>query len=213
MVNKTLYQETLGLFPTPVYTTQRDGKFTSKEKKEIEKIIAGGMHKSIGNTISDENYIFTNYLKKIKQFCDYHIAEYVKEIINPKEDLNFYITQSWLNLTPTGGFHHSHCHQNSIVSGVFYISTVEDDKITFEDTNYRIKATSAWFQEEEFNIWNSTSWYIPVNNNKLVLFPSWLAHKVDLNEKATTDRISISFNTFVTGKLGNQNGLTELILK
>ena len=38
-------------------------------------------------------------------------------------------------------------------------------------------------------------------------------HKVEVNEKATTDRISISFNTFVRGTLGNSNNLTELVLK
>tara|TARA_R110002074_G_C12242245_1_gene639382 strand:+ start:60 stop:701 length:642 start_codon:yes stop_codon:yes gene_type:complete len=213
MINKSSWQETVGLFPTPVYTTERDLELTSKEKKEIKKIIAGGMRKSGGNIMSDDSYIFTNNLKKIKKFCDHHIQRYVEEIINPKGNLNFYITQSWLNVTPPGGFHHVHCHQNSILSGVFYVSTVEDDKIIFEDPNSKVKAASTWFQEVEFNIWNSTVWYIPVSNNKLILFPSWLSHRVDSNEKATTDRISISFNTFVTGKLGSKDGLTELILK
>jgi hypothetical protein len=36
---------------------------------------------------------------------------------------------------------------------------------------------------------------------------------VDVNENATTDRISISFNTFVKGILGNKEDTTELILK
>jgi hypothetical protein len=38
-------------------------------------------------------------------------------------------------------------------------------------------------------------------------------HKVEVNEEATTDRISISFNTFVKGTLGVRKDLTELILK
>jgi hypothetical protein len=33
------------------------------------------------------------------------------------------------------------------------------------------------------------------------------------NEKATKDRISISFNTFVRGTLGDNISLSELILK
>tara|TARA_R110002167_G_C12437687_1_gene630508 strand:- start:73 stop:711 length:639 start_codon:yes stop_codon:yes gene_type:complete len=212
MTNKSSNQETVGLFPVPVYIAERDSNLTSKEKKEI-KIIVGEMHRAVGNTISDDSYIFNKHLKTLKQYCDYHIKKYVDEIINPTEKLDFYITQSWLNVTPLGGYHHTHSHQNSIISGVFYISTVEDDKITFADPNYKIKMASPWFKKENFNIWNSTTWFIPVKNNKLILFPSWLSHQVELNEKATTDRISISFNTYVKGKLGDANELTELILK
>ena len=46
-----------------------------------------------------------------------------------------------------------------------------------------------------------------------MLFPSWLSHGEEVNEKATTDRISLSFNTFVRGTLGSREDLTELVLK
>ena len=62
-------------------------------------------------------------------------------------------------------------------------------------------------------MWNSTKWFFPINTNELILFPSWLAHEVAPNKKATTDRISISFNTFVKGILGSKTSSTELILK
>ena len=65
---------------------------------------------------------------------------------------------------------------------------------------------------KEFTQWNSPLWFFPAIAGELVLFPSWLQHKVQPNEKATTDRISISFNTFVRGKLGNNKELTELII-
>ena len=74
--------------------------------------------------------------------------------------------------------------------------------------------------EHEYHIWltlcedNNVSMY-PFHesfSNELLLFPSWMTHKVDVNEKATTDRISISFNTFVRGNMGNERAKTELIL-
>ena len=37
-------------------------------------------------------------------------------------------------------------------------------------------------------------------------------YKVEPNERSTTDRISISFNTFVRGTLGNRKELNKLIL-
>ena len=202
-----------GIFPCPVYTVTRDSNLNSTEEKEIEDIIKEGMRK-VGdlNHHTDNSYIFNSKLKNIKHFCEQQLNIYVKEVIAPKEELDFYITQSWLNVTKPGEFHHDHFHSNSIISGVFYISTGEGDKIHFGNPNVKLKE-AIQIEPEEFNMWTSNSWFFSVNNNELVLFPSWLDHQVQPNEKATTDRISLSFNTFVKGTLGLRKDLTELISK
>ena len=201
-----------GIFPCPLYVVKRDTNLTNKEEKEIRKIVKEGMYKNVGNSTSNNSDIFNGKLKKLKQFCEQQLKIYVEQVISPEEELDFYITQSWLNLTRPGEFHHNHSHQNSIISGVFYISTVEDDKIMFTDPNIKVKELIK-FEQKEYNPFNSSSWFFPSVINELVLFPSWLNHKVEPNEKATTDRISISFNTFVKGTFGRRKDLTELILK
>ena len=205
--------EIFGLFPTPVYSTERDSNLTPKEEEGVRKIIDEPERTiSSGNTSSlNKNILNMSELKTIKQFCEEHIKIYVKEVIKPKDEIDCYITQSWLSITKPGEYHHTHCHPNSIVSGVFYIATIEEDSITFYNPNvftYGIR-----IYPREYTEWNSHSWFIPVNNNKLILFPSWLEHQVEVNEKATTDRISLSFNTFVRGTLGDHEEATELILK
>ena len=208
------------VFPCPVYIVKRDTNISPNEEKEIGEIVKEGMHSNVGNSMSNNSDIFngklndqyrTGYLKEIKQFCEEQLNRYVKEIINPREELDFYITQSWLNITKPGEYHHEHSHQNSIISGVFYISTEEDDKINFIDPNAKLRELIK-FEPKEFNLWNSTEWFFPSITNELLLFPSWLDHKVDMNEGATTDRISISFNTFIRGTLGKRKDLNELIL-
>jgi hypothetical protein len=82
----------------------------------------------------------------------------------------------------------------------------------FSDSNKRLREMIS-LQQKEFNIWNSTEWFVPSNDNELLLFPSWLVHEVLPNETATKDRISISFNTFAKGNLGTAAGLNELVLK
>ena len=69
------------------------------------------------------------------------------------------------------------------------------------------------FEPKEFNPFNSFSWVFPSVTNELILFPSWMNHQVVANEKATTDRISLSFNTFVRVVLGVRDDKTKLILK
>ena len=206
-----MLKEVVDLFPTSVWIAEKDLDLISKEKKEIKNIIKEGMNRHYSNASSSNNYIFNENFKEIKQFCEQQIKEYVKEIINPKLELDFYITQSWLNVTKPNEFHHEHSHQNSIISGVFYIATEENDKITFIDANWKLKNLMQ-FEVKDYHMRNSTSWSFPVRNNELILFPSWLNHKVEPNKEATTDRISIAFNTFVKGTLGTQEGLTELTL-
>ena len=199
------------IFSCPVYTTKRDSILTPEEERDIAKIVEEGVYKNIGNSTSNNNYIFDDKLKEIKQFCEQQLKIYVEQVIVPKEELDFYITQSWLNITKPGEYHQDHCHANSIISGVFYISTEEDDTITFSDPNYRIKGLIK-FEPKEYNELNSSTWCFPVNNNLLLLFPSWFDHGVKINEKATTDRISISFNTFIIGTIGKEDSLNVLNL-
>ena len=144
------------IFPCPVYIVKRDTNLTSREEKAFEKIVKEGMYENAGNSTSNNSHIFNGNLKNLKQFCEQQLKIYVEQVIAPKEELDFYITQSWLNITKPGGFHHEHFHSNSIISGVFYISTEEDDKIAFTDLNSKIKGLIK-FEKEEYIIWNSTS--------------------------------------------------------
>jgi uncharacterized protein (TIGR02466 family) len=209
------------VFPCPVYIIKRDLNLSpiqslrhqQEEEIEIENIIEEGMQFNGSNSNSINSYIFDTKLKEIKQFCEDQIKIYVEQVICPVEgDLDFYITQSWLNVNKPGEVHYEHCHSNSIISGVFYISTEEDDNITFVDPNYHVK-DRILFKTKSSNIWNSERWSFQSNSNELILFPSWLNHMVNSNLKATKDRISISFNTFVRGTLGEKTSKNKLILK
>ena len=208
---KILRPELHGIFPVPVYRIHSDTyNLDPAEKKEVEDIIKEGMRARGGNSISHNSYIFHDHLKKIKQFCEQQLKIYVEEVINPKKELDFYITQSWLNITKPGEWRWEHSHSNSIISGVFYISTEKGDNLQVFDPNQRLKDTIT-ISPKEYNLWNSTNWSFLVNNNDLLLFPSWLRHRVDMrNESATADRISLAFNVFAKGTFGDRDDKTEL---
>jgi len=205
----------LGLFPTPVYITKRD-LGGAEEDKEIEDIVKENKIKCTDpdnrGSYTENTYLFATNLKKLKEFCEQHLEIYTKEVLKFDDKLDFYITQSWINVLEPGENIHSHYHSNSIISGVFYISTADNDKLMFSDSNKRLREMIS-LQHKEFNIWNSTEWFAPSNENELMLFPSWLRHAVLSNEMATKDRISISFNSFAKGNLGHEPSLNELILK
>ena len=53
---------------------------------------------------------------------------------------------------------------------------------------------------EKYNEYNSSNWTIPVNEGKLLLFPSGLQHSVPNNFSEDT-RISLAFNVLIKGDL------------
>ena len=87
--------------------------------------------KNEGNVTSANNYILNEpEFKDLKDILTKHINDYISNIYKPKYKATGYITQSWLNYTKKGEFHHIHQHPNSFVSGVLYINAIKDkDKI------------------------------------------------------------------------------------
>lgn len=196
--------QVLSLFPVPVALFNIGREFT---KKELSFVNEAETRPNMGNTTSIDNYILQNKeLKKIGEFIQSCLNTYFKAIYQPKEEeVSIEITQSWLNYTKQGQFHHKHAHPNSLISGVFYLSSDEADKIFFHRGGYsRIK-----IDPKDWNLFNSESWWLEATTGKLIVFPSELEHMV---EQVQTDhtRISLSFNTFPKGIVGTNHSLTEL---
>jgi uncharacterized protein (TIGR02466 family) len=163
----------------------------------------------IYNKTSNNNYILNNKeFKDLKKELDLKIQDYFDKVISPSNNITPYITQSWLNYTETNQYHHKHAHPNSLVSGVFYINCHEEhDKIKFFNNNYK----TIKLEIKDWNIWNSESWWFPVKTGDVILFPSSLTHMVETKQGDNT-RISLAFNVFIKGTVGNNKNLTELIL-
>ena len=195
-----------GIFPTPIYISKLNRKLTIKELSFIDKSKLD-VYKNDGNTTSNDNYILNHKtFKNLKEDLDLRIQDYFQKIISPTDAITPYITQSWLNYTETNQYHHKHAHPNSLVSGVFYINCDEQfDKIKFFNENYKaIKP-----EVKEWNIWNAESWWFSVKTGDIILFPSSLTHMVE-NKEGTNTRISLAFNVFIKGMIGNNKQLTEL---
>jgi uncharacterized protein (TIGR02466 family) len=197
-----------GIFPTPIYQTKLNKEFTKEEKKFIEKSKLD-VYANEGNVTSKDNYILnTKPLKNIKKQLDEIIKDYFDKIISPANNIKPYITQSWLNYTETNQYHHKHQHSNSLVSGVLYINSNEEhDRIKFFNDIYK----TIRIETKDFNIWNSESWWFSVKTGDVILFPSSLTHMVEV-KKGDNTRISLAFNVFIKGTIGDKVSLTELIL-
>tara|TARA_R100001163_G_scaffold23790_1_gene19868 strand:+ start:977 stop:1597 length:621 start_codon:yes stop_codon:yes gene_type:complete len=198
------------IFPIPVYMTEMDRGFT---KQELNFVKEQKKHcdKNAGNIKTKDSYILNRKeFKNIKKFLNKHCKNYLNTVICPKNNVELYITQSWLNYTEADQYHHKHSHPNSVVSGVLYFdSDIEKDKILFSKSDSpQIKPT---IDNTKFNLWNSETWFFPVETGRLIMFPSSTIHQVEI-KKGNNTRVSLAFNTFYKGTFGSNSELTELIL-
>ena len=194
------------LFPTPVGFFKFEEGLTEAQKKFL---IEQEQRPNEGNTSSVDRYLLKQKkLGNLTTFIEKCAHEYLMATINPKFDARLRITQSWLNWTTPGQFHHKHAHPNSLISGCFYLNADKDnDKIFFFKDGYKqIK-----FPPVDWNAYNSESWWYPVGTNDLVFFPSHLTHMVQPVGGEET-RISLAFNTFPVGHVGDEDELTALYL-
>ena len=194
------------LFSTPVFKVKEKFVMTNDLKNTLKKV------KMIDNTFNlmseDQNILLNNKnFKSLKNYIKKWLDFYTKEILKIK-DINFYITQSWLNKTRKDEQHHKHRHTNSLISGVFHFEDNKSD-IVFHRSN---DIFNLEFNYNEYNLYNSGTYKFATESNTLILFPSGLFHSVESNI-SNEDRHSLSFNTFVKGEIGKYNELNMLNIK
>jgi len=195
------------LFPTIILNGGLNRLFTQKELNFVN-YHKDKVRENNGNVITINGYILNEIeMKDLKNICLVYLNFYLKEIYKAKDDVEIYITQSWINYSNKNEWHHRHNHPNSILSGVLYINTNETDKIKFYDEKYN----NIEIEPKVFDQNNAKSWWIKVKDGDLLIFPSSLEHEVPkvIGDK---QRISIAFNSFIKGNLGDISYSTELKL-
>lgn len=154
------------------------------------------LENNVNNLVTKDCFILDEWnLSEIKKCLDNYLQLFAVDILGYEYD-NLYITQSWINVNPPGTLHHPHNHPNSILSGILYVSAPEKGgNIVFHRQPRQIVPKIKFNEENDFTWENS---YIIPENNQLLIFPSYLQHSVSKNLNLEEDRVSLSFNTFMT---------------
>lgn len=198
--------EVVHLFPTSVSVFNFTRNLSEEENLCFQSAL-DDVESNTGNKITHNKQILDNSkLNELKQFLMNCIEQCLNETF--EENTSLTITQSWLNITKNGEFHHIHTHPNSYLSGVFFIQTNLDDKIMFHKNTMRSMYYQPTFKES--NPTNSSTWWLPATQNSLILFQSDVWHSVPTTENET--RISLSFNTFFAKDFGETKSATKLVL-
>ena len=206
--------ELLQLFPIPVmicpypmdYSKELEWIRNAETRKENKGENTGQGYVHYNRQSEDTFVLDKPELANIRAFIEAKLHKFVTEIMASTDKL--IITQSWLNKNKKGESHHEHVHPNSMVSGVWYPQIHEQlPPIQFRSRSQR----DVSLQTEKYNTFNSATFMLPMKRGELILFPSNLTHSVPPN-KFEEERISLSFNTWPKGNMGDINSLTYLPL-
>ena len=112
---------------------------------------------------------------------------------------SLHLSNMWININNKKHFNYTHTHPGSLLSGVFYAKVPQccsgDLRIIRDLHEQNLK--EAGMVNNNLDRWenpaNSDECMVTPKENKLAIFPAWLAHSVDPSS-SDDDRISLSFN-------------------
>jgi uncharacterized protein (TIGR02466 family) len=198
------------LFPTSILTTNINRPFTKEELDVCSYHSNYKTHNQGLSYYSNNRTILDTELHDIRKIVEHYIGLYSENIMCVKDNIQFYITQSWFNYADKNTKQITHRHPNSILSGVVYFQAKDnEDMIMFHKHDWDSK--QIMIVPKQYNYYNSDTWWLPVKTGDIVIFPSDLAHSVPSVTTETT-RISLAFNVFAKGVFGDDSFLTTLHL-
>ena len=202
------------IFPTALYTTQLEGMEEIhkdlinyiygllKNKKNIYKISTSG-----GTTIRLDTD--NKYVNMLCQELFPIVQEAAKSLKWDLEKKELNCVDIWTVINKKNSFNTEHIHKNSILSCVYYLKVPKDGKggnfvirdprkvceffpnpTVLKDCSYNLKSTIGSVTADPNEL------IIEPEVGKMLIFPSWLEHRVlqNLSEEEDSDRICVAFN-------------------
>jgi uncharacterized protein (TIGR02466 family) len=201
--------EVIELFSIPVYKTTID---VSESNIEFCATCRQSIRdNTYGNYITTNSFVLNDsIMSDLKSKITSELQYYADNIMGVTDDVKLQITQSWFNYNDTDSSHHTHMHDNSIISGVIYFTETPSDIVFFR--TYPTNTIKLIPNVKKATKFNCDTVKLKISKFDMILFPSSAVHGVDKNISSNT-RISLSFNTFYSGILGQVEDMTYLEIK
>ena len=197
------------LFATPVYVGNV-GDFERPDLKSLEyssTIPTGGAYNFLSSV--DKKVLDRPEFRHVHEIVMREVNSYARELLRVTGAIEFYVTDSWVNVHRRGQSAGAHVHHNSLISGVLYLQVTETtgDLVFHHDVLSLIPFPPALdLDVDSFNLYNCKSWSYKPKTNDICLFPSVVMHSADPND-SDEERWCLAFNVFVRGDIGSLHKL------
>jgi len=197
---------------TPIAISSTDFRLSEIEMNTVLKEFSDESFKtSEGTALSNTKTILEKpELKRVHDFVVSSVKDYVKNGLMIDDE--FYLTTSWATTSSKGDKHHRHNHPNTLLSAVYYAQAKSGNLKFHSTTNGLFPNFDFKFNISDYNVYNSKGWTLPVSTGDLVIFPGWLYHESEMNEKNDL-RVILGANFFVKGVFGTYEDIDLLEIK
>lgn len=148
---------------------------------------------------TSDKYVLESF-PEIKKIFTKYFSDFKNSILG-LETTEFRMTTSWGTKTDKNGFCQFHNHKNSVYSAVFYYDDINSGNLEFLSPTINLE-TVQLNQSSSTNFLFSKTFYVEPQKGLLVIFPSYLMHRVCENKSSNT-RYSLAMNFFPTGMIGD----------
>tara|TARA_R100001082_G_scaffold28639_1_gene14382 strand:+ start:359 stop:922 length:564 start_codon:yes stop_codon:yes gene_type:complete len=183
----------LNIFSAPIYSkilnleTKKLREYCIYLKENIDSVNISNRGGWQSPSLEEEDHpVLNNLISEI-----YKSGEKYRETISYKYPLK--IENMWINVNGNKDYNVQHIHHYCVVSGVYYLTSNNSNIVFINPAAPHMEYDWCSDVIEKYNEHNSPSWMVPPVENQLLLFPSWLSHRVEPN-LTEGERISISFN-------------------
>jgi len=136
---------------------------------------------------------------KMKQMFTHISNRLIKEGLNYDNKLE--ISSSWFTKTHKGEQSPMHDHKNCVFSAVYYYGDYDDKVGNLIFKNPIVNLTSYRLNVDKSNRFNTYDIEITPQAGSLLIFPSYVSHKIDVH-KSEIPRLSLAFNMVPVGQYG-----------
>ena len=187
MISLKLFPKILGVFVNQDNKVIKDNLMNKCYSYKINK------NENWISKINNSNGILNLYdlkdFKNLLNWIDMKVLEYCKNLkINPSLKEKY----AWFNIYKKYDFQEYHSHPDSNVSAIYYLSgdtnSAKTYFIDFEGQKMNHKFNITNYTED-----NSSSWGMPFEEGKLIVFRSDMFHCVE-KHNLNTDRITLAIN-------------------
>jgi len=181
----------LHLFPSTVMLIDMAGHPCKEKTLEIIDESVTNDHHLLSNGKSNfdtqRGFLFHPELKELCNDIQHHIHKFSTLL----GTFPIHLANSWFNIMSPNGVVHPHRHEGSVVSGAYYIRAPEgSSSLHFSSPLKPLRMNEI---TQHVNPLNLAEKSMPIKEDLMILFPSWLEHFT--NENDNTKRTVISFNT------------------
>src|SRR6478736_1541273 len=194
------------LFSTPLYVNNL-GNFDKPDLRYLDYTHTTPSGESFAFLTSvDKKVLDRPELALVRGLIEKEIEFCARDLYALTSNVEFYITNSWVNIYGRGDQAGAHLHHNSLLSGVLYLQVPDagtGGEIVFHKDLHSPNTFPLAIDPEvvSSNIYNCKMWGYRPKTHDLCIFPSYLSHSVQPNESDEA-RWSLAFNVFIRGHFG-----------